>query len=91
MPRCINNKQSWNGHLNIHNLFAFGNLFDKLGLREKGSTDLLGNTTSLAFLNICSTDLVKKGCLTGVDVPQNTAYWTTILSLNIFEILAFVL
>lgn len=81
----IDDQQARNVHVNVQKLFAFGHFFVQFLLREKSGTDLLSNTTSLAFLNVSTSNFVQKSRLACIDVSQNGAYGASELTLLSFE------
>lgn len=68
MARGINDQETGDLELKLIVLVNDGRLrFDGLN-REVCSTNLLGNTSSLALLNVGLSNLVKKLRLSGIDV-----------------------
>lgn len=90
MARGVDDQQSRDVDWYFIEGLAFLNLFDELFRREESSTDLLGDTTSLALLDVSVTDLVEQCGLTGVDVAEDAANWASELSLLAGEIGAIV-
>jgi hypothetical protein len=73
VTRCIDDQET--GHLELEAAVAVdhGRLLLDGVYREVGSTDLLGNTTSFALLDVGLSNLVEQLRLSGIDVTQNTA------------------
>jgi hypothetical protein len=46
----------------------------------------LGNTTRFTFLNVSSSDFIKKSCFTGIDVTQDGADGTSELTLSSLKV-----
>lgn len=90
MARGVDDQQSWNVDWYFIKRLAFFNLFDELFRREESSTNLLGDTTSLALLDVGVADLVEQCGFTGVDVAEDAADWASELSLLASEIGAIV-
>jgi hypothetical protein len=73
VARGVNDQETGDLELKPIVLVNDGRLrFDGLN-REVRSTNLLGNTSSFALLNVGLSDLVKKLRLSSIDVSQNTA------------------
>ena len=54
----------------------------QLIMREESSTNLLGNTSSFSFLDVGPSNFIKQSCLAGINVTQDTADWTSVLSMS---------
>ena len=85
VARGVNDQQARNVHIHVQELFALADFFVQFFLREKCCSNLLGDTSSLAFLDVGTSDLVQKGSLTGIDVSQDGANGASELSLLPFE------
>ena len=90
MAWSVDDQQSWNIHWYFEEGLALFHLFDKFFRREESCTYLLGDTASLALLNVGVTDLVEQSGFACVDVTKNAADWASELSLLAGEIGAIV-
>jgi hypothetical protein len=68
----INDLETWNLQVNVNSALASFLMFLKSRFWEIGSTDLLGDSSSLTGLHISASELIKDKCFASIDVTQNT-------------------
>ena len=86
MARSIDDKQARHVNINWKVSLALGYFLLELVLRKQSGSNLLGNSTSLSFLNVGSPNFIEQGCLTSINVAENAADWAAKLSHFMFEV-----
>jgi hypothetical protein len=86
VARCINDHKARNIKIDFQKFLTLRNFFCEFLKREESGADLLGDTTCFTFLNVSSSDFIKKSGFTGIDVTQDGADGTSELTLSSLKV-----
>ena len=83
MAGGINDKQPGDVDWGWEVVLALCYFVFQLVVGEESSSDLLGNTSGFSFLDVGPSNFVQQSCLAGIDVSQDTADRTSVLSMGL--------